>query len=249
MNSRSVKLPVRLAAILGGALLLAVMLSGQASAAGPAPGVGLLVNNYWGGPATLTIAFTQNTIPAYGQGFIALAPGVYDLSVNVDGNDRSAMDAQVTIPDGQAVQMSYSVHGIFFETVAIAQPTATPEATAAGAPNTDPGSAAALDTQWHSIDANQSLWYRFELFSRNEDVFALAIPLGVPNGMRFEVYSSDQISDWWAEAPRGIGNEDGDSLTWGVTADGSSVWYVRVINTRPQSGGFQFTFNGPIVTQ
>ena len=248
MNGISVKFQMRLAAILISALLLTGLLSAPVSAAGPAPGVGLLVHNWWGEGMTLNIGFAQYKIPAYGTGFVPLAAGTYDLSVNVNGRDESSRDARIVIPAGQAVDMSYWLHVLVFETIALAQPE-TP-ATAGPTPpaNSNPNQAAALDTQWHPIDGNQSLWYRFELFSHDDEAFGLEMPLTVHSRLNFEIYASGQISDWWRETPTSVGNVDGDSYTWGLTGGGSSVWYVRVINSGAQSTGFQFTYHGPIVT-
>jgi hypothetical protein len=247
MNSTSVKLRVRLAAILIGASLLTGLLSAPASAAGPAPGVGLLVHNWWNGPMTLNIGFAQYMIPAYGTGFVPLAAGTYDLSANVNGRDESSRDDRIVIPAGQAVEMSYWRNGVFFQTIGIVQPAPTAAGPIPPA-NSNPNQAAPLDTQWHPIDGNQSLWYRFELFSHDDEAFALAMPLTVHSALNFEIYSSDQISGWWHETPKSVGNIDGDSYTWGLTSGGGSVWYVRVINSGTQSTGFQFTYHGPLVT-
>ena len=248
MNVRTVRLRARLAAMLIGALLLTGLLSAPVSAAGSAPGTGLLVHNWWGEQMTLNIAFAQYFIPAYGVGFVPLAAGTYDLSVNVNGRDESSRDAQIVIPAGHAVEMSYWLHGLFFQTIDVTPPPAPAAATPVPPANSNPNSAAPFDTVWHSIDGNQSLWYRFELFSHDDEAFWLNMPNTLHTALNFEIYSSDQLSDWWRETPQSVGNIDGNGYNWGVTGGGSSVWYVRVINSGAQPTGFQFTYNGPLVT-
>jgi hypothetical protein len=250
MKTMSIDFPTRLATLVCCALMLAGLLTGQAVAAGTAPGVGLLVNNYWGQPMTLNIAFKQYQVPAYGQLFIALPAGTYDLSANVNGRDDSSEDDTIVIPAGKAIQMSYSTYKTVFEVVSVAQAAAAAVTQAApgGAPNTDPNKAIRPDTLWHEIAADQSLWYRFDLFTHEERASWLSIPNSAHTGIRYEVYSSDEISDWWRETPVGIGNLDDDDQVWGVTVNGSSVWYVRVINTNTHGAGFQFTYDMPFVT-
>ncbi|MBI5876423.1 MAG: hypothetical protein HZB53_02130 [Chloroflexi bacterium] len=109
---KNLTLSAKVAAAMSGAAMIVATFAGHALAASPAPG--LLVKNYWGAPATINIADTEYTVPSDGQLFIALAPGEYDLSVNVDGADNSADSAQVEIPASQAVQMSYAATGVFF---------------------------------------------------------------------------------------------------------------------------------------
>jgi hypothetical protein len=120
-------LSTRIAAATGAAAMMVAALASQALAATPAPG--LLVKNYWGAPATIDIADAEYTVPAGGQLFIALAPGEYDLSANVDGADNSAENAQVDIPANQEVQMSYAASGVFFAPVNAPQSAAQPPAT------------------------------------------------------------------------------------------------------------------------
>ena len=248
MNVRTVKLRARLAAMLIGALLLTGLLSGPVSAAGSAPGTGLLVHNWWGEQMTLNINFAEYHIPAYGVGFVPVPAGTYSLSVNVNGRDESSRDAQVVIAAGHAVEISYWIHGLTFQTIDVTQPAAPVSTTPLPPPNINPNQAAPLDTVWHSIDGNQSLWFRFELFSHDDEAFWLNMPNTLHTALNFEIYSSDQLSDWWRETPKSVGNIDGNGYNWGVTGGGSSVWYVRVINSSAQPTGFQFTYHGPLVT-
>jgi len=248
MNVRTVKLRARLASMLIGALLLTGLLSTPVSAAGSAPGTGLLVHNWWGEQMTLNIGFAQYHIPAYGVGFVPLAAGTYDLSANVNGRDESSRDARIVIAPGHAVEMSYWLHGLFFQTIDVTHPAASASTTLVPPANSNPNQAAPLDTSWHSIDGNQSLWYRFELFSHDDEAFWLNMPNTLHTALNFEIYSSDQLSDWWRETPKSVGNIDGNGYNWGVTGGGSSVWYVRVINGSAQSTGFQLTHHGPLVT-
>jgi len=247
MTARTTSLRRRFAAVLAGVLLLTGLLSGPVHAA-DVPGVGLLVQNWWGETMTLNIGFAQYHIPAYGTGFVPLAAGKYDLSVNVNGRDESARDATISIPASRAVVMSYWLHGLTFEVVDTnVQP--APTATTPPPPaNASPVTAAPFDTAWHSIDAHQSLWYRVELFSHDDEAFWLAMPNTLHTALNFEIYSGEQISRWWSETPISVGNIDGNGYNWGVTTSGSMVFYVRVINNNDQPTGFQFTYHGQLVT-
>jgi hypothetical protein len=246
MNTKLFKLPVRLALIVTSAFLLTGLLSAPASADDVvvAPGEGLYINNYWNRPMTLNIAFQQISIAAYSWGFMPLAAGNYDISANVMGDDNSEINATVHIPPGKAVRMAYARRTTFF-VIDIVPPVVVPVVPQPA--NVDPNVPAWLDTQWHSIDAKQALWYRFELFSHDDAAFRLFMPNSAKTGVGYEVYSADQISRWWTEAPRGIGNLDEINQTWGITTNGATVWYVRVINTNNFASGFQFTYNGPLV--
>lgn len=247
MNARTAKLRTRLAAVIVGTVLLTGLLSGPVSADTQAPGSGLLVHNWWGEQMTLNIGFAQYHIPAYGSGFVPLAAGTYDLSVNVNGRDESSRDARVTIPAGRALDMSYWLHGLTFQAIDVVPPFAaapTPPPPA----NANPNTAAPFDTVWHSIDAGQSLWYRVEIFSHDDEAFWLAMPNTLHTGINFEIYSGEQISRWWSETPISVGNVDGNGYNWGITGGGSVVVYVRVTNHSNQPSGFQFTYHGPLVT-
>ena len=245
-----------LAATLCSAVLLASFWSGPAFASGPAQMSGLLVDNYWGQPMTLTIADAQYTVPADGQQFIALSPGVYDLSANVNGKDASAENAEIDIQAGQDLQMSYARSGTFFQPVAAgapapvtaASPLPAQSAPPAVVPNTDISSAAALDSQPHTIGPNQSLWYRLDLAAGTDREAVLSIAHGANLGLRMDLFSSSQFDEWWECPPEGVGApDDSSNLTWASGVDMNSTWYVRVMNNGAQSATFQFSLSGPIL--
>jgi hypothetical protein len=123
--------------------------------------------------------------------------------------------------------------------------TTNPASVTPGA-NTTPATAAPLDMNLHSVGANQSAWYRFTLYDTKGQYSILSLPGAAQSGIRFEIYSQDQLANWSEQDPAGRSNvDDNNNLTWAVQSDTRDAWYVRVINANAQNANFQFTMTGP----
>jgi hypothetical protein len=135
-------------------------------------------------------------------------------------------------------------------------------------PNNIPATAAYISAQSQTIQGNSSLWYKFD-YNGNKDSdtgrtpVIVTLPNGAINGMSFEVYTFNQIADWWDETPVGRGTQqllNGDNLpaTYGTNASPDLTWvgkftesgtyYVRVDNNNPGATSFVLNIQGPAVT-
>jgi len=103
---------------------------------------------------------------------------------------------------------------------------------AQGPSNTSPGSAVYLDNQTHWIPPNTTLWYKFDYNAERLPVEIILFS-GVPQQMRFNVYTPDQIgADLSVGNPIGRGSPPGnsDNLQWKGVFYGAGTYYVELVN-------------------
>lgn len=126
-------------------------------------------------------------------------------------------------------------------------------ATAAGTvPNDIPATAAAIDGQPHEIAGNFSLWYKFDYsVSHSEgktqgEQVKLVLSDGNKLGLKFGVYTPEQVLKWWDNDPIGRGTPqllsegnlpvlyEGDHLSndlvWVGRFAAPGTYYVQVTN-------------------
>lgn len=135
-------------------------------------------------------------------------------------------------------------------------------ASAAAVPNDIPATAQFVDGQTHSIAAQGSLWYKFDYDATRDDSghrtdATLAMVNATGTGLGFEVYTTDQIADWWEQKPVGrgtpqqideatgepaeYGTAQSSDLTWVGNFVASGTYYVRVTNDNPTAMDFALT--------
>jgi len=127
-----------------------------------------------------------------------------------------------------------------------------PAFAAAAAPaNTFPGAAVYISGQPQTIPGDTSVWLKFNYNANRDDQTGrtpiyLTLVNGTNSGVDFNVYTPDQIADWWENQPigrgtaqhldeNGIPNENGENLspdlTWVGKFAGSGTYYVELKNT------------------
>jgi hypothetical protein len=126
-----------------------------------------------------------------------------------------------------------------------------PAASAQPGPNTDdPARAVAIDGKQQTIPANSTQWYSFA-YTINSDGTAnvhstveIQLVNGNMSGLSFEVFSPENIGDWWENTPTGAGSpmmvpgDDGSltqsaNLNWSGAFGASGTYFVRVRNGNP----------------
>jgi hypothetical protein len=125
--------------------------------------------------------------------------------------------------------------------------TAPSTATQPGAGSDDPAKAVALDGKQLSVPAHSAQWYTFN-YTINTDGGAHVHPVvqiqlvnGTMSGLKFEVYSPENIGNWFDNTPTGTGSPmmvtGGDSgttqsanLNYSGAFGSSGTYYVRVVN-------------------
>lgn len=127
--------------------------------------------------------------------------------------------------------------------ISLAQPIAITAATVPTAKIDDPMKSAVLDGKSQVIPANGSFWYRFDYTADPAAPVVKTIRLlyGNKSGLRFELYSPEQIANKWYDLkPVGAGGVQmkacdtgwckGDDLVLTGAFGMSGAYYVRVIN-------------------
>lgn len=126
----------------------------------------------------------------------------------------------------------------------------------------NPGLATYIDGASHSIPGNSAVWFKFDYnATRNDDGSRNPATVKIANlstpGMGFEVYSTDQIANWWENDPIGRGankgilcgkiNDDWDytcqiyDLGWTGKFTSNGTVYIRVTNDSPNAVTFTLT--------
>ncbi len=176
------------------------------------------------------------------------APGTYYVEVvNTTG---SPLNFQLTI-QGTGVTLApipAATQPATASAPTAAPPTPAPTATAAPATatNTDPGHALALPAGLINLPANGSLWYQFS-YSGDRSQIVITLPGGNASGVRFNVWTPQQVGDWWEQNPIGRGTAQAincdtgkpqtngacqsNDLDWSGNFNAAGTYYVQVINT------------------
>lgn len=115
----------------------------------------------------------------------------------------------------------------------------------------NPATAVSIDGASHTLAANSVQWFKFEYnATRNDDGSHNPVTVSIPNlttpNIGFDVYTPDQIADWWANNPIGRGSARGIlcgqidanwsytcqtySLDWTGKFPTNGTFYVRVKN-------------------
>jgi hypothetical protein len=121
---------------------------------------------------------------------------------------------------------------LFLLALALAIAFGTSNVFAQGPSNTSPGSAVYLDNQVHFVPPNTTLWYKFDYDAQRLPV-ELILFSGLPQQMRFNVYTPDQIgADFSVGNPigRGAAPSGSDNLVWKGVFYGAGTYYVELIN-------------------
>jgi hypothetical protein len=183
--------------------------------------------------------------------------------VKVVNNNSGALTFQLTIA-GSGVNVAPQMSA---PSTSAAQPigtgTAAPNGTAvmtlpAGS-NIDPGHAAVMDNNSHSIPGSTAMWYRFDYVVNHSDV-TITMPNGKNSGLGFNVFTSSQTGDWWDEQPVGrgtaqavncssmlpdtSGNCQANDLTWTGSFNTNGTVYVQVVNNNDSPSTWQLMIEG-----
>ena len=130
-------------------------------------------------------------------------------------------------------------------------PLPTLTATAMATVNTDdPNRAGRIDGQPHNLAANSIVWYAFDYavnhMTGQRPLLTITLVNGNHSGVDFEVYTPENIFEWWQNHPIGRGtvymidcltgepSETGEcqspDLLWQGDFGADGTYYVRVIN-------------------
>ncbi len=139
-----------------------------------------------------------------------------------------------------------------------------PAASAQPGPNTDdPAQAVAIDGSQKSIPANSAQWYSFN-YTINTDgsgstvhpIVQIQLANGNASGLSFEVFSPENIGDWWQNVPTGSGTATmvaapdsgmtaSPDLNWSGAFGASGTYYVRVWNGNSTATPATLTISWP----
>ncbi len=135
----------------------------------------------------------------------------------------------------------------------------TLSAIAAGPNNTAPAVAAVLDNQAHTIQGNSTLWYRFD-YAGDRSQVTISLVNGANGQVAFNVFTPQQINDWWETKPIGRGTVfalncntgrpapegqcTSNDLSWGGQFPFAGTYYVQVINYGPGAASAQLLIQG-----
>jgi hypothetical protein len=184
--------------------------------------------------------------------------------VEVVNNNAGAANFQLTIAGS----------GVSIMPQKAAAATTAPQTTVTGATttlnpgssNVDPGHAAVMDNNSHTIPGNTALWYSFN-YGVNHSNVTLTMPNANNSGLGFNVFTSSQKWDWWAETPIGrgtaqavncsnmlpntIGNCQSNDLTYTGNFVNNGTYYVEVVNNNdtPMTGQLMIQGVGVTLTQ
>ncbi len=136
-------------------------------------------------------------------------------------------------------------------------------AAAVGPTGTGPFSVSNLDNLRHTVPADASLWFRFGYTASatgEQTVTTLRMVNGNRNGLGFEVWLPDVISNWPNARPfgegapyavdcnTGLASAQGgcvsNDLVWSGALETSGNYYVRVTNTNPFGARILLTIKG-----
>jgi len=98
--------------------------------------------------------------------------------------------------------------------------------------NMDPVQAVPVNSDWQTIPANTTLWYRFP-YSGGHDQATLTIPNGNKNFLRAHVHTPQEMASWWNADPVGQATPHDNDLIWSGNSLEGGWWYVEVINDNP----------------
>jgi hypothetical protein len=123
----------------------------------------------------------------------------------------------------------------------------------------DPSRAAVIDNQAHTLAANQTVWYRFH-YTGDRSPITIHLPNGTNSGVEFNIFTPDQLVDWWDEHPVGRGTaqtlncdtgepeENGAcsalDFSWIGSFNAAGTYYVQVVNTNLNAVRYQLTIQG-----
>lgn len=147
-----------------------------------------------------------------------------------------------------------------------ATPISTPVPTAVPPPvvvepstGVDPGHANVLDGLVHSIPARSSKWFRFG-YAGDKSQIIVTLLYAAYSGLAFNVYTPEQILDWWEVKPIGrgtieildcesnrptyLGKCQSNYLRWIGKFNASGTYYVELVNYNDTPMTAQFTIEG-----
>ena len=124
----------------------------------------------------------------------------------------------------------------------------------------DPNRAMVIDGNLHTLAAKSAVWYSFDYGisdTGDRPVRAVTLVGGNNSGVRLEVWTPDNLNDWWDKKPIGQGtannvecnNSDqsgqtqcqSNDLTWGGAFNAGMKIYVRIVNDNDHPTPFQLT--------
>ncbi len=136
-------------------------------------------------------------------------------------------------------------------------------ASAAASVNNTPNAAAFIDNATHSIPANGTLWYKFD-YAGDRSQIIITLANGTNSGAGFNVFTPDQIGDWWETAPIGRGTGQAINCNTGAPQDSgacqandstwvgefptSGTYYVELFNNNNNAYNAQLTIQGGSVS-
>ena len=117
-----------------------------------------------------------------------------------------------------------------------------------------PVNAPYIDNQSHALQPNASALYRFDYNSDSRPVTTITLLNGNANGMSFEVWTPDTVTDMPDNKPIGVGSTfsvacdsgtcTSPDLIWSGAFGASGPYYVRVINNTSTTATAQLMITG-----
>jgi hypothetical protein len=139
-------------------------------------------------------------------------------------------------------------------------PAAAPALAATAINMDDPGRATLIDNKPHSIPANSAMWFSFNYAGTDTNPkpnVMITLVNGANSGVNFQVWSAQNLNDWWDQKPVGqgtaasvncdIGGAAGNTgcqssdLTWVGSFGNTGTYYVRVVNSTNAPMNFVLT--------
>jgi hypothetical protein len=119
----------------------------------------------------------------------------------------------------------------------------------ASATGVEPVGTPYVDNAPHSIAPNTEAWYRFEYNGKHDQILVRLVNAR-DDGLGFQVFTPNQMDEWWKNDGIGMGSPQGDDLIWSGNSHESGTWFVRLTNEKaiPQTFTLEVTGEGVSLT-
>lgn len=111
---------------------------------------------------------------------------------------------------------------------------------------TSPTAAPYADSQAHVIGANTSQWFRL-VYGGDHSQMTIRMPNGAAEGLKFELYTPQEMDTWWDTSPIGAGSPEKDDLVWTGNSHVPGAYDIKVTNPNPYAVNYQLAIDGESV--